>query len=134
MFTKIDHIGVAVTSLQEVKQLLKNVFELDPSFEEKVEEQMVKVAGFGVGDSNIEFLEPTAADSPIAKFLERRGEGIHHIAVSVKDINETISRFKENGIKLIDDKPKSGAEGKLIAFVHPKSMHGVLLELSQEPE
>ncbi len=132
MLKKIDHVGVVVHSLAEVKAMYKALFDLEPVFEEVVESQKVRVAGFSVGESNIEYLEPTADDSPIAKFLEKRGEGMHHIALSVDDVQGTLNRMKDEGVRLIDESPKIGAEGKKIAFVHPKSMNGILLELSQE--
>lgn len=134
MLKKIDHVGIAVRSLQEVKKIFKTVFDLEPEFEETVEDQQVKVAGFKIGESKLEFLEPTKEDSVVAKFLSRRGEGLHHLALSVSDINKVINLMINNNIKLIDESPKRGAEGKSIAFVHPKSMNGVLLELSQAPE
>ena len=112
--------------------MYKDVLGLTPVFEEEVPEQKVKVVGFKVGQSNIEYLEPTSPDSPIAKFLEKRGEGMHHLCVGVADIHAVLANMKSNGIQLIDEQPKTGAEGKQIAFVHPKSMNGILLELSQE--
>ena len=131
-YEKIDHVGVAVHSLDSVKKMYKDVLGLTPVFEEEVPEQKVKVVGFKVGQSNIEYLEPTSPDSPIAKFLEKRGEGMHHLCVGVADIHSVLANMKANGMQLIDEQPKTGAEGKQIAFVHPKSMNGILLELSQE--
>jgi methylmalonyl-CoA/ethylmalonyl-CoA epimerase len=127
----IDHVGVAVKQLQSVIEMYQNVFQLQPVFEEVVEDQKVKVAGFKIGDSTIEYLEPIAADSPISKFLEKRGEGIHHICIAVDDIEATLARLKAHGVPLIDETPRIGAEGKLIAFIHPKGMNGILVELSQ---
>ncbi len=132
MLEKIDHVGIAVHSLETVKTLFKTVFNLMPAFEETVEEQLVHVAGFKVGESNLEFLEPINEKSPVAVFLEKRGEGIHHLAVAVDDIEATLDMMKSNNMRLIDEKPRKGAEGKLIAFVHPKSANGMLLELSQQ--
>ncbi|MEJ2634870.1 MAG: methylmalonyl-CoA epimerase [Calditrichia bacterium] len=132
MLEKIDHVGVAVKSLDDIKQLFLLVFGAKPAFEEVVEDQRVKVAGFKVGESNIEFLEPLSEDSPIAKYIEKKGEGLHHIAVGVDDIRNALSKMKSNNIRLIDEEPRKGAEGKSIAFAHPKSLHGILLELSQE--
>ena len=131
-YEKIDHVGVAVHSLDSVKKMYKDVLGLTPVFEEEVPEQKVKVVGFKVGQSNIEYLEPTSPDSPISKFLEKRGEGMHHLCVGVADIHSVLANMKANGMQLIDEQPKTGAEGKQIAFVHPKSMNGILLELSQE--
>lgn len=132
MLKKVDHIGVAVKSLESIKKFYKEIFNLEPSFEETVEEQMVRVVGFKIGETNIEYLEPSGEQSPIAKFLSSKGEGIHHLAFSVTDIAAVMQDMKLQGIQLIDEAPRIGAEGKKIAFVHPKSLHGVLLELSQE--
>ena len=132
MIRKIDHIGIAVNSLETVKRLYKTIFDIDPYFEETVADQKVKVAGLRVGESNLEFLEATSPDSPIAKFIEKRGEGLHHIALSVKNIDRVLERMRKSGVELIDQKSRVGAEGKRIAFVHPKSMNGVLVELSEE--
>ena len=132
MLEKIDHVGVAVYSLDAVKKQYKEIFNLDPIFEETVDEQKVKVAGFKVGESTIEYLEPTSENSPIAKYLAKKGEGLHHIALGVTDIEFVLKKINQAGLRLIDETPKIGAEGKKIAFVHPKSMNGILLELSQE--
>lgn len=132
MLEKIDHVGIAVHSIDAVKKLYKDVFNLDPAFEETVKAQKVRVIGFKIGVSNIEYLEPTASDSPVAKYLEKRGEGLHHIALGVTNIESVLQNMKENGLRLIDETSQIGAEGKKIAFVHPKSINGVLLELSQE--
>ncbi len=132
MLEKIDHVGVAVYSLDAVKKQYKEIFDLDPIFEETVDEQKVKVAGFKVGESTIEYLEPTSENSPIAKYLAKKGEGLHHIALGVTDIEFVLKKINQAGLRLIDETPKIGAEGKKIAFVHPKSMNGILLELSQE--
>ena len=130
---KIDHVGIAVHSLPEVKAVFKSVFSLEPDYEETVAEQKVNVAGFKIGETHLEFLEPTQPDSPIAKFLEKRGQGIHHIAVDVDDINHTLQQIKQQGLRLIDEQPRTGAGGKLIAFTHPKSLFGILLEITQKP-
>lgn len=132
MLEKIDHVGIAVHSVEAVKTLFQTVFGLAPAFEEVVPEQKVKVVGFRVGESTLEYLEPLAPDSPISGFLEKRGEGLHHIAVGVRNMESLLQVMKKNGMRLIDETPKMGAEGKKIAFVHPKSANGVLLELSEE--
>jgi methylmalonyl-CoA epimerase len=132
MVKKLDHIGIAVQSIDEVKNFFQSIFNMIPAFEEIVEDQKVKVAGFTVGETTLEFLEPTSIDSPISKFLEKRGEGLHHIALGVDDISGILEQFKEKGLKLIDENPRKGAEGKQIAFIHPKSLFGILTELSQE--
>ncbi len=127
MIKKLDHIGIAVKNLDEAVDLYKKLgFELKEV--EEVAEQKVKVAMLPVGESKIELLEATSEDSAIAKFIERRGEGIHHIAVNVDDIEKALENAKSNGLKLIDEKPRIGAGGKKVAFVHPKSTKGVLLE------
>lgn len=132
MLKKIDHVGIAVQSVDTVKMLFKTLFNLEPLFEETVEAQKVRVVGFRVGESTIEYLEPTARDAPISKFLAKRGEGLHHIALGVSDLDRMLRTMKMHGIQLIDETPKIGAAGKKIAFVHPGSMNGVLLELSEE--
>jgi len=134
MIRKIDHIGIAVNSLEEVRQLYKAIFDIDPHFEEIVSDQKVKVIGIKVGESNLEFLEATSPESPIAKFIENRGEGLHHIAISVNDVDQVLENMRKQGLELIDKEAKVGAEGKRVAFVHPKSMNGVLVELSQESD
>lgn len=127
MFKKIDHIGIAVNNLDEAMELYKKLgFEVKEV--EEVAEQKVKVAMLPVGESKIELLEATSEDSAIAKFIEKRGEGIHHIAINVEDIEKALENAKNEGLKLIDEKPRVGAGGKKVAFVHPKSTKGVLLE------
>jgi len=127
LIKKIDHIGIAVKNLDEAVEIYKKLgFELKEI--EEVAEQKVKVAMLPAGESKIELLEATSEDSAIAKFLEKRGEGIHHIAVGVEDIEKALENAKNNGLQLIDEKPRIGAGGKKVAFVHPKSTKGVLLE------
>jgi methylmalonyl-CoA epimerase len=134
MLNKIDHIGIAVRSVREVKDLFKSLFNLNPDFEEEVDDQKVKVIGFKVGQSNLEFIEPLNDQSPISNFLEKRGEGLHHIAINVDNIENILRQFKSHKLELIDEEPRKGAEGKKIAFVHPNSFNGILLELTQESE
>ncbi len=129
---KIDHIGIATNEIDEALKFWQNALGLETVHTEEVEEQKVRVAMLPIGETNIELLEPTADDSPIQKFLEKRGGGIHHIAVEVNNIEESLEKLKAEGAKLIDEKPKTGADGCLIAFVHPKSSGGVLLELVQK--
>ncbi len=127
MINKVDHIGIAVKNLEEAIDLYKKLgFEVKEI--EEVEEQKVRVAMLPAGESRIELLEATSDDSPIAKFIEKRGEGIHHIAINVSDIEKALENAKKNGLKLIDEKPRIGAGGKKVAFIHPKSTKGVLLE------
>lgn len=132
MLGKIDHVGVATRNLEEIRHFFQNILGLQPEFEEIVPDQKVKVLGFRLGESTIEFLEPVSEDSPISRFLEKKGPGLHHLAVQVQDIGQALNKLKENQVQLIDENPRKGAEGKWIAFVHPKSTGGILLELSQE--
>jgi len=129
---RLDHIGIAVRSIEEAA-LLRDLG-LTVEHVEIVETQKVKTAFIPVGDANIELLEPTAGDSPIAKFIEKRGEGFHHIAYAVEDIEGALSELERSGVQLIDRVPRRGAEGLLIAFLHPHSTHGVLTELCSKPE
>jgi len=126
---KIDHIGIAVRSIDDALKLYEGVLGLRVSGYENVEEQGVRVAMLPIGDSRIELLEPLHADSPIEKFMAKRGEGIHHISVCVDNIEAALERFKAAGVRLIDSSPKRGAENSKIAFIHPAGMRGVLLEL-----
>jgi methylmalonyl-CoA/ethylmalonyl-CoA epimerase len=129
---KIDHLGIATKSIEEALKFWQDSLGLENVHTEIVEEQKVRVAMLPIGESKIELLEPTSEDSPISKFLEKRGGGIHHIAIEVEDIVVSLAKMKENGAKLIDETPRIGAEGCLIAFVHPQSTNGVLLELTQK--
>jgi methylmalonyl-CoA/ethylmalonyl-CoA epimerase len=129
---KIDHLGIATKSIAESLKFWQDSLGLENVHTEVVEDQKVRVAMLPIGESRIELIEPISVDSPIAKFLEKRGGGIHHIAVEVENIEESLAKLKENGAKLIDETPRIGAEGCLIAFVHPQSTNGVLLELTQK--
>lgn len=133
MFTKIDHIGIAVTALDDILKFYQDALGLHLHEIEEVPEQKVRVAMFPVGETNLEFLEPTSPDSPIAKFLEKKGQGIHHVAIGVEDIDRVLAELKARGARLINETPVVGAGGKRIAFVHPASTSGILLELSQAP-
>ncbi|MFW9981341.1 MAG: methylmalonyl-CoA epimerase [Candidatus Thorarchaeota archaeon] len=130
---KIDHIGVAVESIDAWIGYYRDVLGLEYKGSEEVAEQKVRVAFFEIGESKIELLEPTSPDSPIASFLEKRGGGIHHIAVLVDDIEAALLRHHKAGARLIDNKPRIGAHNMRIAFIHPKASGGVLMELCQEP-
>ncbi len=135
MFAGMDHVGVAVRDLDEAIKTYVDVLGFKLEGTHVLTERKVKVAFLSLsGQTQVELLEPLGADSTIAKFLESRGEGIHHFAVDAKDIKTKLAELKQNGVTLIDETPKSGAEGKLIAFVHPKSTRGVLLELVQKPK
>lgn len=128
---KIDHIGVATRGIEEAATFWKEALGLDPIETEEVAEQKVRLVMLPIGESRIELLEATSPDSPIARFLEKRGPGIHHIAVRVNDIHEALAQLKNRGARLIDAEPRHGASGCLVAFVHPSSTGGVLLELIQ---
>ena len=131
---KIDPLGIAVHSIEEAKKLFQDTLGLKFEGSETVAEQKVTTAFFPVGDSEVELLESTAPDGPIAKYLEKRGEGIQHIAFRVENIEEALAELKEKGIRLIDEKPRLGAGGAKIAFLHPKSTHGVLIEISERED
>jgi methylmalonyl-CoA/ethylmalonyl-CoA epimerase len=128
---KVDHIGVAVKSIDAAKKLYHDVLGLDYAGSETVEEQKVTTAFLPVGESEVELLESTAPDGPVAKYIEKRGEGIQHVAFRVENIEAALAELKEKGIQLIDEKPRRGAGGAKIAFLHPKSTYGVLVELCE---
>lgn len=128
---KVDHIGIAVKSIDAAKKLYHDILGLDDAGSETVEEQKVTTAFFPVGESEVELLESTAPDGPVAKYIEKRGEGIQHIAFRVENIEAALAELKEKGIQLIDEKPRRGAGGAKIAFLHPKSTYGVLVELCE---
>ncbi|AAR36693.1 methylmalonyl-CoA epimerase [Geobacter sulfurreducens] len=131
MLSKINHIGIAVTSLDAAVPFYRDNLGMAFTGTEEVAEQKVRVAFFQIGETKIELLEPTAEDSPIAKFLEKNGNGIHHIAYEVDDIEAAIAKLVADGARMIDSSPRNGAHGARIAFVHPKSSGGVLTELCQ---
>lgn len=131
MFKKIDHIGIAVMDLKRAVELYSKKFGLSPFKTEELKEQGIKVASFKLGDSWIELLGSTREDSPIGKFLRNRGEGLHHLCYQVENLEETLEVLKQRGLKLIDEKPRRGAGGKRIAFLHPKSTQGVLIEITE---
>ena len=129
---KIEHIGIAVKSLDVSIALFEKLFGQPPYKEEEVASEGVKTSFFMNGPNKIELLEATNPESPIAKFLEKKGEGIHHIAFDVNDINEEVIRLKNEGFVILNEIPKKGADNKLVAFLHPKGTNGVLVELCQE--
>ena len=131
MLTKINHIGIAVKSLEISIPFYRDNLGMSFAGFEAVEEQKVRVAMLQVGESKIELLEPTAEDSPVARFIEKNGEGIHHVAYEVEDIKVAIAKLTEEGVRMIDQKPRCGAHDTRIAFLHPKSSGGVLTELCQ---
>lgn len=129
---KIEHIGIAVKSLKDSSSLYERLLGVASYKKEEVVIEQVLTEFFKVGESKIELLEASSPDSPINKFIEKRGEGIHHIAFAVDDIEKEMARLKQEGFLLLNDVPKQGADNKLVCFVHPKSANGVLIELCQE--
>lgn len=131
MLKKINHVGIAVKSLDEALPFYRDNLGMALEGIEEVAGQQVRVAMLEIGESKVELLEPTEPDSPVARFLEKNGSGIHHIAYEVEDIEAAIARLEGEGARMIDRTPRSGAHGALIAFIHPKSSNGVLTELCQ---
>lgn len=131
--THIEHIGIAVKSIEEQLPYYEGVLGLKCYNIETVEDQKVKTAFFMIGQTKIELLEPTSEESTVAKFIEKRGEGIHHIAFATKNLGESLREIEAKGVRLIDTQPRAGAEGLNIAFLHPKSTGSVLTELCEHP-
>ncbi len=131
MLTKINHIGIAVKSLDDTIPFYRDNLCMEFKGIEEVAEQKVRVAMLEIGESKIELLEPISEESPVAKFIEKNGAGIHHIAYEVADIEAAIAKLLADGTRMIDEKPRNGAHGSLIAFIHPKSSGSVLTELCQ---
>ena len=131
---KIEHIGIAVKNLKKSNELFAKLFGEEHYKIENVESENVNTSFFKIGENKIELLEATDNNSPIAKFIKKKGEGIHHIAFEVDDIEKEVSRLKKLGFEIINKKPKKGADNKLVSFLHPKSANGVLIELCQEIE
>ena len=131
---KIDHIGIATEAIEQASGFYRDALGLMVADVEVVSEQKVRVAMLPIGETRIELLEPTSSDSPISKFLAKRGPGIHHIAIQVEDIRKSLEKLKREGARLIDEEPRTGAGGCLVAFVHPSSTGGVLVELVQNHE
>ncbi len=132
LIKKIEHIAIAVRNLDEAIKLYENIFGLKCYLIEEVNEQKVKTAFFKIGEVKIELLESTGTGGPVEKFIEKRGEGIHHIAFAVDDVNSSLKELEANGIQLIDKSKRAGAEEFDIAFINPKSTHGVLTELCEK--
>lgn len=131
----IEHLGIAVKSLDEAIPYYENILGMKCYSIEEVADQKVKTAFFKVGQTKLELLEPTSDESPIAKFIEKRGEGIHHLAFAIEDgVANALAEMEGKGVRLIDKAPRKGAEGLNIAFIHPKSTHGVLTEFCEKPE
>ncbi|MBL3539375.1 methylmalonyl-CoA epimerase [Aminivibrio sp.] len=127
----VDHIGIAVKSIDEALAFWQSALGVQCTGVEEVEEQKVKTAFLPIGDTEVELLEATSDESPVAKFIEKKGEGIHHLAIRVENIETALAELKGKGIRLIDETPRYGAGGAKIAFVHPKSTGGILLEISE---
>ncbi|MCX2743476.1 methylmalonyl-CoA epimerase [Mangrovivirga sp. M17] len=134
MIDKIEHLGIAVKDLKTASKTYEKLLGIKPYKEEKVESEGVTTLFFQTGESKIELLEASNPNSAINKFIEKKGEGIHHIAFAVKDIKAEMERLRSEGFKLLNEEPKKGADNKLICFVHPKDNHGVLIELCQDAE
>jgi len=129
---KIEHLGIAVKDLEASKQLFGRLLGRESYKEESVETEGVNTSFFIVGETKIELLESTRPDGPISKFIEKKSEGIHHIAFDVEDIRQEVKRLKEEGFEILNEEPKEGADNKLVVFLHPRSTNGVLVELCQE--
>ena len=130
----IEHIGIAVKNLEESIRFYEDVLGMECYAIEEVKEQKVKTAFFQVGQTKIELLESTDPEGPIGKFVEKKGEGVHHMAFAVKGIEDALAQMDEKGVRLIDKQPRKGAEGLDIAFLHPRSTHGVLMELCEDKD
>lgn len=134
MLQKIHHLGYAVEDLDSAARFYRDNFDARPSEREAVEEQGIVATMFGVGESRIELVQPTRPDSPVGRFLDKRGEGFHHVAYQVDDIEAALSELREKGVELIDEVPRTGAGGTRMAFIHPEDAFGVLTELVELPE
>jgi methylmalonyl-CoA/ethylmalonyl-CoA epimerase len=134
MVGRVEHIALAVADLEAAIDHYRSIWGLEVSHRERVEDQGVEEAMLPIGDTHIQLLAGTSADSTVAKFIERRGEGLHHIAYEVADLEETLAELKARGVELIDEAPRPGGRGHMVAFVHPKSNHGLLVELIQAAE
>ena len=133
MFKKINHIGIAVFNLESASKLYKDAFGLKSGEAEDVPEQKVRVQKFAIGQTRVELLEPQSADSPISKFLKKRGEGIHHICYAVENLERSVKELKRKGLEFIGE-PTPGSDGKPVIFIHPRSANGVLIELMEDSE
>jgi methylmalonyl-CoA/ethylmalonyl-CoA epimerase len=133
VFQDIDHVGIATRDLDAAVERYRRAFGIEPTHRETVEEQGVEEVLFRVGTSYVQLLRALGPDTPVGKFLERRGEGVHHVGYRVNDVAATLGRFKELGLPVVDEAPRPGSRGTTVAFVHPKGFGGVLVELVQEP-
>ncbi|NLY49468.1 MAG: methylmalonyl-CoA epimerase [Firmicutes bacterium] len=133
MIKKVDHIGIAVNNLQTALEFYEGILGIKCTGQERVEEQKVTTAFLPLGDTELELLESTDPTGPVARFIEKRGEGLHHIALQVDNIEAVLEKMKAAGVRLLDETPRGGAGGTKIAFLHPKASGGVLLELTERP-
>jgi methylmalonyl-CoA epimerase len=134
MITRIDHIGVVVNDIEEALRVYQQALGLSLARIQERPDQAVTIAFLPTGESEIELVQPVTSDSGVAKFLQKRGEGIHHLCLEVDDIEEALAKLREKGLQLIDEMPRTGPEGERFAFIHPKSTHGVLIELYEYPK
>lgn len=134
MMRKLSHVGIAVKSLNESGDLFSRLFGQRQGSTEEVPDQKLRTTFFRIGGTGVELLEPTGPESPVARFIEKRGEGFHHLSFEVDDIHAEIARLRKAGFQMIDEKPRPGADGYVIAFLHPKSTNGVLVEISQKSD
>jgi methylmalonyl-CoA/ethylmalonyl-CoA epimerase len=134
ILTAIDHVGIAVADLESAVELYRRAFGMEPAHRERVESQGVEEVLFAVGPSYVQILGALGPDTPVGRFLERRGPGVHHVGYRVQDVERALSRLRAEGVALIDETPRPGSRNTTIAFVHPRSMGGVLVELVQEAE
>jgi methylmalonyl-CoA epimerase len=134
MIKKIDHIGIVVNDIEEALKIYQQALGLNLAKIQERPDQAVTIAFLPTGESEIELVQPVTSDSGVAKFLQKRGEGIHHICLEVNDIEKTLADLQEKGLQLIDEMPRTGPEGERFAFIHPKSAHGVLIELYEYPK
>jgi methylmalonyl-CoA epimerase len=132
MLTQIDHVGIAVADLEQEVERYRRAFGLEPTHRELMRDQGVEEVLFAVGESYVQLLGALGSDTPVGRFLDRRGPGVHHLGYRVANVNEALGRLRAEGVALIDETPRGGSRGTTIAFVHPKSMGGVLVELVQE--
>jgi methylmalonyl-CoA/ethylmalonyl-CoA epimerase len=133
MLTQIDHVGIAVADLEEEVERYRRTFGLEPTHRERMQDQGVEEVLFAVGQSYVQLLGALGSDTPVGRFLDRRGPGVHHLGYRVANVTRALGRLRAEGVALIDETPRAGSRGTTIAFVHPKSMGGVLVELVQEP-
>ena len=133
MLDDVDHVGIAVTDLEAAVERYREAFGIEPVHRETIEEQGVEEVLFKVGTSYIQLLRALGPDTAVGRFLDRRGEGVHHVGYRVSDIGATLDRLRAEGVPLVDERPRPGSRGTTVAFVHPKAFHGVLVELVQEP-